>query len=144
MQTFLPYDNFYESLSCLDSKRLGKQRVESFQIINILYAKSAGLEPAWRNHPAVLMWQYNIEALKHYYNTSLVLWRTRGYQNKILQAIPIVPFDVVMPSWFGDKSFHDSHKSKLLQKNFEFYSKYNWDVPLNLSYVWPVTKKGVA
>ena len=36
MQTFLPYSDFEQSLSCLDNKRLGKQRVESMQILNIL------------------------------------------------------------------------------------------------------------
>ena len=36
MQTFLPYPNFADSLDCLDYRRLGKQRVEAFQIINAL------------------------------------------------------------------------------------------------------------
>lgn len=36
MQTFLPYPNFVESAKCLDDKRLGKQRVECLQILNVL------------------------------------------------------------------------------------------------------------
>jgi len=34
MQTFLPYPDFLQSLQSLDNKRLGKQRVETFQILN--------------------------------------------------------------------------------------------------------------
>lgn len=36
MNTFLPYDNFSKSAECLDYKRLGKQRVEVWQIYTIL------------------------------------------------------------------------------------------------------------
>ena len=36
MQTFLPYPDIEKSLNSLDSKRLGKQRVEAYQILNIL------------------------------------------------------------------------------------------------------------
>ena len=36
MQTFLPYSDINESLRVLDDKRLGKQRVESLQIINAI------------------------------------------------------------------------------------------------------------
>ena len=33
MQTFLPYPDFARSARCLDNRRLGKQRVESYQIL---------------------------------------------------------------------------------------------------------------
>ena len=36
MQTFLPYKSMGQSVRCLDYKRLGKQRVEAFQILNAL------------------------------------------------------------------------------------------------------------
>ena len=36
MQTFLPYKSFERSVQVLDNKRLGKQRVEAFQILNVL------------------------------------------------------------------------------------------------------------
>ena len=36
MQTFLPYDDFVLSLDCLDYRRLGKQRVESMQLLNAM------------------------------------------------------------------------------------------------------------
>jgi hypothetical protein len=40
MQTFLPYPNFKKSLQILDYRRLGKQRLEAYQIIRILKAAS--------------------------------------------------------------------------------------------------------
>ena len=36
MQTFLPYSDFIKSAKCLDYRRLGKQRVEAWQIYNTL------------------------------------------------------------------------------------------------------------
>ena len=33
MQVFLPYPDFKKSLESLDDKRLGKQRVETYQLI---------------------------------------------------------------------------------------------------------------
>ena len=36
MQTFLPYADLRDSVVCLDNKRLGKQRVECLQILNVL------------------------------------------------------------------------------------------------------------
>ena len=52
MQTFLPYANFEDSAKVLDWRRLGKQRVEADQILNIISGKTEKL--GWRNHPPVL------------------------------------------------------------------------------------------
>jgi hypothetical protein len=40
LQTFLPYADFVKTAKCLDYRRLGKQRVEAFQILNILEGKT--------------------------------------------------------------------------------------------------------
>jgi len=53
MQTFLPYVNFAESAKCLDYRRLGKQRVEAKQILDVLNGKTT----AWQNHPCVKAWK---------------------------------------------------------------------------------------
>lgn len=37
MQTFLPYSNFAKSVQSLDRQRLGKQRVETMQIMQAIY-----------------------------------------------------------------------------------------------------------
>ena len=53
MQTFLPYPDLRASCVVLDDRRLGKQRVETFQILRAL----TWPEYAWKNHPAVRMWR---------------------------------------------------------------------------------------
>ena len=79
MQTFLPYPNFEKSIKTLDYRRLGKQRVEAFQILNILLNRTKS--SAWRNHPAVLMWRGYENALKIYLNLCISEWISRGYKN---------------------------------------------------------------
>ena len=54
MQTFLPSSNFITASQMLDSKRLNKQILEGYQILNVLSGQSP--TGAWRNHPAVRMW----------------------------------------------------------------------------------------
>ena len=139
MQTFLPYPDFYESAKCLDYRRLGKQRVEAMQIITILERHDKG-EPItkipWGNHPAVLMWVGYTTALKEYHDVIIKEWISRGYQNNMsLYNLPRGQ-TYILPPWFGRKDFHDAHKSMLLQKDYTFYSKYGWDVPLDLKYKW--------
>lgn len=43
----------------------------------------------------------------------------------------------VLPAWFGNQAFHDSHKSNLLRKSPLWYSQFNWNVPNDLDYIWP-------
>jgi len=45
--------------------------------------------------------------------------------------------EIQFPKWWGDERFHASHRSKLLFKYPEFYSKYGWTEPNNLEYFWP-------
>ena len=53
MQTFLPYPSFEESSVVLDSPRLGKQRVETLQILRAVLLPSYG----WQRHPVTQMWR---------------------------------------------------------------------------------------
>ena len=62
MQTFLPFSDFDASAHALDVKRLGKQRVETIQIVRALTVPDYG----WRSHPAALMWKGYEEALGRY------------------------------------------------------------------------------
>lgn len=131
MQTFLPYSDFKKSTSVLDWKRLGKQRSEAKQILTVI--KNGG---SWRNHPAVLMWVGHEESLKLYLKTMIEEWVDRGYNNTM--DIPIISSEnIIHPEWLGNELIHLSHRSKLLQKNKDFYSKF-WDVPY-IPYLWPVS-----
>lgn len=140
MQTFLPYPDFVETARCLDDQRLGKQRVECLQILKTIING----EGSWFNHPAVQMWIPYRFALYYYGNMCCKEWRDRGYGDTCGQKM----FDLlvksgnakgpfVMPPWIGEPKFHDSHKSNLLQKDYDFYKQYAWDVPIDLTYYWP-------
>lgn len=135
MQTFLPYSSFEETAAILDYRRLGKQRVEGWQIINIItqpdYAGS------WVHHPAVKMWRGYENALKLYVNVMIAEWVRRGYHNT-LPYYDREAEEIIFPWWLGDPAFHDSHKSNLLRKFPEYYRQFHWNVPDDLPYVWPV------
>lgn len=131
MQTFLPYPDFKLTAKCLDWRRLGKQRVEAYQILLIL----KGQTTAWKNHPAVKMWQGYEQALTLYKNTCIIEWISRGYKNNM--TIENTSHNIIMPSWLGDNEFHKAHRSNLLRKNYEFYSQYGWNEPNDLPYIWP-------
>lgn len=130
MQTFLPFPDFYDTAKVLDYKRLGKQRVEAYQIISTLEGKSNG----WKNHPAVKMWDGYTDALKKYFNTIVLEWVHRGYKNNY----PLFPkiLKVKYPYWLGDKDFHLAHQSNLLRKDYVYYSKF-FSVNADLPYIWP-------
>ena len=53
MQTFLPHINYLKVARVLDNKRLNKQILEGYQILNTLSGRSTG----WIHHPAVKMWR---------------------------------------------------------------------------------------
>lgn len=134
MQTFLPLPDFQESVKVLDYKRLGKQRVETYQVLNILLGRTDS--KGWVNHPVTKMWRGFEEALKIYQNHTINEWIRRGYNNNMSLEI-IDESKLVMPFWFGDDRVHRSHRSNLLRKNFEYYSQY-FNEPTDLDYYWAV------
>lgn len=133
MQTFLPYPDFTESLNCLDNRRLGKQRVEAMQILNILLDRTTS--NAWKNHPAVKMWKCYGGALQLYHNLCLDVWTGRGFRNNMLKEV--ITYPILYPYWLGDERLHASHRSNLLRKDPIFYGRYRWTEPNNLPYYWP-------
>lgn len=142
MQTFLPYADFEKSVAVLDYKRLGKQRVETFQVLNILLERTE--TKGWRNHPVTRMWRGYEAALQTYQNFTLTEWIKRGYNNNM--PFESILVEVKMPHWFGDERVHKSHRSNLLKKNWEHYCQYFTDQSdieyykdfYPDSYFWPV------
>ena len=132
MQTFLPYPDFQKTAQVLDYRRLGRQRVEAYQILRTL----SGLSRGWANHPAVRMWRGYEPALSAYMNSMIGEWIQRGYKNQMFLVILTEPYE--HPPWFGDPGFHAAHRSNLLRKDPEHYRKYWPHEPDDLAYVWPV------
>jgi hypothetical protein len=132
MQTFLPYEDFNQSLSCLDYRRLGKQRVEAKQILNALLGESKG----WRNHPATKMWAGFEPALMQYHNMCIDEWVNRGYNNN-MPKFEINNY-VIYPDWLGDERVHSSHRANLLRKDPIYYGDNGWAEDPNMPYYWPI------
>lgn len=138
MQIFLPYPDMKKSLESLDNKRLGKQRVETYQIISAITGRpklDGTPYKGWINHPCTIMWRNNLDALKLYLNLSITTWIERGFKNNMLME-DISESKITLPLWFGNEKFHDSHKSNLLKKDPHFYSQYKWNVSPENPYVW--------
>lgn len=139
MQTFLPYSDFQKSVEVLDYKRLGKQRVETFQVLNILLERTES--KGWRNHPVTIMWRGYEEAMKLYQNITIQEWIKRGYKNTMSYE-PVDSSKLIFPPWLGNEDFHFSHRLKLAWKNWEwYYDKFTdvLDCPMNEpEYIWPV------
>lgn len=136
MQTFLPKKSPTFGIEYLDYKRLGKQRVETLQIVNALKGKSKG----WVSHPATKMWRGYENALIEYGILCCQFWKKLGYDDNVeVQLYFLKTKDpIIYPIWLCDERIYSSHRSNLLRKDFKFYSKYGWvEEPSNL-YYWPV------
>ena len=149
MQTFLPYPDFEATARVLDTRRLGKQRVEVIQIVRALTRPAY----AWKSHPAVLMWSGFEEALGTYGQVVSRVWVESGFGDTCaatiaadLAAVGVTslrPQEELaaageLPGWLGDEELHRSHQSALVRKDPEYYGSRFPGVPDDLPYVWPV------
>lgn len=135
MQTFLPYPSFVKSAKVLDYRRLGKQRVEAWQIYKALMVEKYG----WRNHPIVKMWKGYEAGLLLYGIAVCLEWKQRGYNDSMLPRFLyyLSLFNKIeLPPWLGDSELHSSHRSNLLRKDISFYSKFNWKEDQTQDYKW--------
>ena len=145
MQTFLPFEDFQRSAESLDSPRLGKQRVETLQILRALELPEYG----WSNHPAVRMWRGFTPALVLYGLICARAWTRRGHADTTESQVAEFAPEVVgasqddlrrsgqLPPWLGDDALHVSHRSKLLTKDPNHYRAHFPDAPTGLDYFWP-------
>ena len=126
MQTFLPYADFAASARCLDRQRLGKQRVETLQILNALTNPRYG----WQSHPAVNMWRGHTQLLAVYGVEMCREWLRRGYDDntgpKIAAFYNADDSNPTKPYWLGLDAVHASHRSNLLRKDRGHYAQFNW------------------
>jgi hypothetical protein len=141
MQTFLPHPSFGDTAACLDYRRLGKQRVEAKQLLLALGVAVGSHLPnsGWTNHPACGMWRGFEGGLCEYAVAICEEWLRRGYRDSLLPQFVEAGSRLsrVLPPWLGDHAFHASHRSNLLRKLPEHYSRFGWAEPDDLPYVWP-------
>jgi hypothetical protein len=154
VQTFLPYAYFERSARALDRKRLGKQRVETIQVIRALTKPDYG----GQNHPAALMWKGFEEALGRYGFACCEAWTELGFGDtcaltiatdlraagiNFVRSQPELAAADALPPWLGDEALHRSHQSALVRKDPEHYRTLFPDVPDDVAYVWPVRSPSV-
>jgi len=162
MQTFLPFPAKRNSLDALDSKRLNKQILECYQILNILTGTSKS--NAWRNHPAVLMWEGAEAELYRYAMTAVVLADMRGIKtDKNKSNLESLSRNRKSLMWGDDtprwainpttiKRVNATHKANLYRKDPIYYAEFASSVndPYNkpcfdrCQYYWPTHKDKYA
>jgi mRNA-degrading endonuclease YafQ of YafQ-DinJ toxin-antitoxin module len=142
MQTFLPYSDFQKSAECLDKKRAWKQVVEGRQIVNVLTEIEAGNYPGYRNHPMVKAWKGYKNYLITYYNCFLEHC-IKFHNIKAIICQPIkIEGELIPPPWIGYEPLHSSHRSRLLDKKFDFYNQYRWIEQPSKICMYPVDSNG--
>ncbi len=115
MQVFVPSSSVRESVRVLDNRRLGKQRVETYQIVMNILGVGPGERPVykrdgspklkpngkpvtewdgtfhdrppkgWSSHPAVIAWRENVGSLLIYQAHTCIEWEARGYRDTCWQ-----------------------------------------------------------
>ena len=122
-----------DSLDALDNKRLNKQILETYQILNILSGQSKS--NAWRNHPAVLMWEGAESELWRYGQTAMCLAEWRGIKTdknkanfEALARKSALSWDDDEPLWRKSPSIlkrvTTTHKANLYRKDPVFYAHF--------------------
>jgi hypothetical protein len=122
-----------DSLDALDNKRLNKQILECYQILKVLSGQSQS--NAWRNHPAVLMWEGAENELWRYTQTAIVLANMRGIKTdknaknvEELTKIAVLGWGDDEPAWRKNpttiKRVNATHKANLYRKDPEYYAEY--------------------
>jgi hypothetical protein len=135
MQTFLPSANPVTAARMLDSKRLNKQILECYQILNVLSGKSP--TGGWRNHPAVLMWKGYERGLWTYVQAMIIEAKYRGIKTENNEANLNRLKDQCWNQWGNNRpSFWTdnnklmrvvtTHKASLFDKDPMYYSKFSY------------------
>ena len=158
MQTFLPSSSPLYTAMALDNKRLNKQILECYQILKVLATNGK----AWRNHPAVLMWDGHENALVKYVNHMIAEAKHRGIKTdkneeniNTLVSIYSKQWDDSEPEWMKDKEklgrIVATHRANLYRKDPIYYSeyakvvnsKYNKPCCEGCLYFWPTHPRKV-
>lgn len=159
MQTFLtstdpdPQTAIVQTFEMLDQQRLGKQRVEAYQIL-LSYEEQTKKQPlkyqGWNGLPAVRMWAGHLPALCVYGIINCMVWRRHGHSDSLLAEfqkrrrvyLANDPDAVQWPWWFGHCSMVRTHQTKLYHKNSPKWVDYHQRTApkhhvMKLPYLWP-------
>ena len=141
MQVFLPESDFDIAAQQLDTKRLVKQLLEGRQIMTILVGESKS--NAWRNHPAVRMFDGHPIALYNYLAAIRKEMERREYKwEKNWHEIERMAEGITytgLPNWMVDEDtfYHvlTTHRGRLYEKAPELYPQYRAEYEIYQNYV---------
>jgi Pyrimidine dimer DNA glycosylase len=128
MQTFMPYMSYQKTAECLDYRRLGKQRVETKQILQCLLGEGS---LGWAHHPVVEAWRDYEESLAVYGLYICSEWRMRGYQDSLfpwfqVQRLRLRDGESYMtpaPPWTENLEVNRAYQQVLTWKEPEYYEE---------------------
>lgn len=137
MQTFLPSRTFNTSAEMLDSKRLNKQILEGYQILNVL--SNDDPHAGWRNHPAVKMWRGAEHFLYTYVLAMVAEADKRGIKTdknvenlSRLRNANANRWGNTIPTWYQNseimKLVTTTHRANLYMKDPEYYERFSYAV----------------
>lgn len=144
MQTFLPYGDYEASAQTLDNKRLNKQILEGYQILKVL--SGASPSGAWRNHPAVLMWERSENELHGYIQHMIYEADCRGIKTdknshniRVLRRDHGHKWGNEVPFWMESditlRCITTTHRVNLFKKDPLYYARFQVDLfsPYNVT-----------
>lgn len=151
MITFLPFSDLMMSVAVLDDKRLQKQIIEAWQILNSLQESYCNGVPI-NNHPAFKMWEGCENMLTVYGILCYSEWRRRRFLatgeershksgDEMVHRLHVAGTDisdVTIPWWWGYSQFHEFHQGRLLAKDYERYVEFFPNTSIRGGYYWPV------
>jgi hypothetical protein len=137
MQTFLPSKTFNTSAEMLDNKRLNKQILEGYQILNVL--SNDDPHAGWRNHPAVKMWRGSEHFLYSYVLAMVAEANKRGIKtDKNMENLSSLRnrmkdgWGTSSPDWYHDellmRKITTTHRANLYVKDSEYYQPFHYAV----------------
>lgn len=144
MQVFIPESDFSLCAEVLDYKRLVKQLLEGRQIMSVLAKESPS--NAWRNHPAVKMFEGAEHDLYFYLKAIRNEMQHRGYKWENNWAVikdtyqrNFVDQPYTMPVWMQDAELSEriiiTHRGRLWQKDPSHYAQYKDEGQYFMEYV---------
>ncbi len=149
MQVFVPFADFTQSVQVLDRSRLQKQVLECHQILGAILGwptQGGKIRTGYLHHAAVVGWRYHPRALAQYALCAVAEMEARGYRRSCYHddfCQVLGTGSPELPPWIGDEAVHSSHRARLLQKDFDYYSQFDWPETLaedltTRQYQWPI------
>lgn len=136
MQIFMPYADPFKTAKCLDNRRLGKQRIEALQIIQVNIKKQVWAIPrSIKNHPVTKMWKGYESYLFFYVECMMLEWELeRDFNNdacgKVFDNLALsldfrkaYRMDHGLPKKIN-VDFIKSHRALLYKKDPDYYSEF--------------------